>query len=483
MIPNKEELLKNLLKKNENHCLEFKVNNSNPELLGKYISALSNMAVIDNVEYGYLVYGISDEKHEIVGTSLDLCKNKVGNIVLEFWLNSLLYPKGIFDFDSVLIDNKRIVIIRIKKAVSITTTFSGNEFGRVNESIVSLSEFPQLRKELWEKILFSARENDVALASIPSLELEKYIDIRKYYSLLKQAYPLTFDEISNRLIGEGFIKKRDDGRYDITILGALCIATSFSYYPSLGDKGIEIIKYSTSSRASSTSVPIKFDSGYLFCFEPIINTVINLMGAKEVVERGIRMKQEPIPALIIREMVGNALIHQDIGLNSGKVLIECFPSRLEIFNYGKLAVDIDRVVDMAPMPENRHLVEILSRFGIGEGHGTGFDKIVLSSETNVLPPPLVKKEQYGVRVIAYTYKPWSEYTLEEKKRAVYLHCCLAYIDGEKATNESIRKRFGLAVTNKAQVSRLIKQCIEDGKIKPSKESTGTRNLYYYPYWA
>ena len=323
MIPNKQELLQNLLHSNENHCLEFKTNNNNPERIGKYISALSNMAVIDNVEYGYLVYGIDDKTHAIVGTNIDLHKDKVGNATLEFWLNSLLFPKGVFDFDDLLVDNKRVVIIQIKKAVSSTTTFSGDEYGRVNESLVSLSTQPQLRKDLWEKILFSVRENDVALASVPPLELEKYIDIRKYYSLLKQSYPLSFEEITTRLVGEGFVKKRDDGRLDITILGALCIATSFSCFPSLGNKGIEIIKYSTSSRASSTNIPIKFDSGYLFCFEPIINTVINLMGAKEVVERGVRMRQEPIPALIVREMVGNAMIHQNISPNSGKILIEC----------------------------------------------------------------------------------------------------------------------------------------------------------------
>jgi predicted HTH transcriptional regulator len=66
------EKLSKLLKKivstpKENEWIEFKTNNTNPEEIGKWISALSNTALLENQEFGYLVFGVSDER-EIIGT-------------------------------------------------------------------------------------------------------------------------------------------------------------------------------------------------------------------------------------------------------------------------------------------------------------------------------------------------------------------------------------------------------------------------------
>ncbi len=483
MIPNKEELLAALLKENEGHTIEFKENNLDKERLGSYISALSNMALYDDKEYAYLIYGIKDATKDVAGTTLDLEKEKVGNISLLFWINSLLTPRDVFDYDTLIREDKRIVIIRIKKASGSLTLWKGDEYGRINDSLVSLKNEVALKKELWAKVLLSVNESDVALSSVSSGGIETYLDVRGYYKLMKQPFPADYQEAIKRMLGEGFIKARDDSHFDITVLGALCIATSLSLFPSLGSKVVEAVRYESPSRVSSTSIPLVYDSGYLLSFERMIEDIVTMMGAKETVKRGMRVKEEPIPALIVREMLSNAIIHQSIEANSGKILVECFPSRLEIFNPGKLGIDPMRIIDMAPFAKNRHLVEILSRYGIGEGHGTGFDKIVASSEANFLPPPMVKEEQYGVRVIAYCARDWKDYSLEEKKRATYYHVTLAYINGEKASNETLRNRFGLSSTNKAQISRLLKTCVEEGLIKRSSEATGARNSYYIPYWA
>ena len=48
--------------------IEFKVNNSNPQEIGEYLSALSNSACYHNQKCGYLVYGIEDETHHLVGS-------------------------------------------------------------------------------------------------------------------------------------------------------------------------------------------------------------------------------------------------------------------------------------------------------------------------------------------------------------------------------------------------------------------------------
>ena len=51
--------------------VEIKENNYNPQLIGEYISALSNGAAYMGQSKGYLVFGITDNTHEIKGTDYD----------------------------------------------------------------------------------------------------------------------------------------------------------------------------------------------------------------------------------------------------------------------------------------------------------------------------------------------------------------------------------------------------------------------------
>ena len=60
----------------ETEWLEYKMNNYEPELIGEYISALSNSATICNKEKASILWGINDKTHEIEGTSFSPKKAK-----------------------------------------------------------------------------------------------------------------------------------------------------------------------------------------------------------------------------------------------------------------------------------------------------------------------------------------------------------------------------------------------------------------------
>lgn len=62
----------------ENEWLEFKQNNYSPEEIGKRISALSNGACLTGHRFGYLIFGIKDGNHNIVGTKFKPKTEKVG---------------------------------------------------------------------------------------------------------------------------------------------------------------------------------------------------------------------------------------------------------------------------------------------------------------------------------------------------------------------------------------------------------------------
>ena len=52
----------------ENEWVEFKTNNKDPKMIGEDISALSNSAALLGKVSAYMVWGVEDVNHKIVGT-------------------------------------------------------------------------------------------------------------------------------------------------------------------------------------------------------------------------------------------------------------------------------------------------------------------------------------------------------------------------------------------------------------------------------
>jgi ATP-dependent DNA helicase RecG len=73
----------------ETEWLEFKVGNADPQEMGEYLSALANAAAYNGKAFAYLVWGVEDETHRIVGTGFAPAANKRGNEPLDLvdgWL-------------------------------------------------------------------------------------------------------------------------------------------------------------------------------------------------------------------------------------------------------------------------------------------------------------------------------------------------------------------------------------------------------------
>ena len=133
----------------ETEWLEYKVNNYEPELIGEYISALSNSATICNKEKAYLLWGINDKTHEIEGTTFAPKKAKKGNEEIENWLAGGLKARVDFKFIEVSTDKGKVVVLEIPAAVSMPTSFRGTEFIRVGSYKKKLKEYPEKERKLW----------------------------------------------------------------------------------------------------------------------------------------------------------------------------------------------------------------------------------------------------------------------------------------------------------------------------------------------
>ena len=76
----------------ETSWVEFKENDCNPEEIGEYISSLSNTAALNDKTNAYIVWGIEDGTHRVVGTEFKPGRAKKGNENLENWLTRLSTP-------------------------------------------------------------------------------------------------------------------------------------------------------------------------------------------------------------------------------------------------------------------------------------------------------------------------------------------------------------------------------------------------------
>ena len=82
----------------ETEWVEFKVNHRHPQTVGEYISALSNAATLHDKVHAYILWGIENGTHIIVGTEFSPALSKKGNEPLETWLLRLMNPRIDFPF-------------------------------------------------------------------------------------------------------------------------------------------------------------------------------------------------------------------------------------------------------------------------------------------------------------------------------------------------------------------------------------------------
>lgn len=101
----------------EKRFLEFKSNYQDAEKLGRYISALSNGACLDNQDFGYLYFGVNDVTLAVQHTTFDSSKVKaVGNQQLEMFLRQMIFPKIDFQIDEFLYEGKTRVVVFVVPA-------------------------------------------------------------------------------------------------------------------------------------------------------------------------------------------------------------------------------------------------------------------------------------------------------------------------------------------------------------------------------
>ena len=360
-------LVHKLVKTQECGWLEFKQNNAKKEEIGKYISALSNSALLSGKDKGYVLWGVTNDPRNIVGTDFDPAKYKVGNEELENWLLQHLTPKINFRFHQTRIEEKAVIILEIDAAYRQPTSFTNEEYVRIGSYCKKLRGFSEKERELWKLLDKTPFEVQLACEHINEEKVLDLLDYSSYFNLIQMPVPDGQLAILETLMKEEMVQKNATGNYDITNLGAILLAKDLNEFAGLKRKEVRVIKYKSNNR-TNTITERDGKKGYAADFEDLIKYIMTQI-TKENMDSSIRKKEPMLPNIAVREVVANALIHQDFFETGSGAMIEIFADRLEITNPGLPLVDVDRFLDAPPKSRNEKLASLMRRMGICEERG------------------------------------------------------------------------------------------------------------------
>ena len=466
----------------EEDWFEFKVNNSDPQRIGEYISALSNSAALGNHPYAYLVWGVDDATHKVVGTAFKPFEAKKGDQDLSVWLAAKTSPRLAVGFVELEVDDKHVVLLEIPAASSSPVRFDREAYIRIGSHNQRLSDYPEMERELWRHFDRNPGEKRVVQEGLSSSAIVELIATEAYFVVQGLPIPSSADLQLEKLLDEDFIRKDDNGTFSITVLGALLFARNLSAFPSLASKALRIIRYSGTGRVEASN-DVTLMQGYAISFENACATVNGFISSTEEIGGGLRKDRKAYPESAIREVIANIIIHQDLTAAGSGPVVEVFSDRVEGTNPGSLLVPLARIIDAPPHARNEAMAAFLRRIRVCEERGSGFDRMEAGMESHHLPSPIVETDTGFTRIRLWGLDDLRDWPKDVRIWTCYISTCLKYIESVPVSNSVIRERLGISASNSAVVSRLLGEAIEKGYIKIEDESKGAKARRYLPFWA
>lgn len=457
----------------ENEQLEFKEAKQQYDgtKLLRYCVALANEGG------GYFVLGVTDKRpRQVVGTqafSSETALNKVKAFILEklqFRVDTieLMHPNG------------RVLVLHIpSRPVGQPIALDGAYLMRSGEQLVPMtpdrlkSIFAEDRQSWFSKV---ARKN------INPDEVIALLDTQAYFDLLERPYPTHRDAVLEQLEKNHFIKQLSSG-WTITNLAAILLAKALdAFSPSLARKAPRFVIYDGFNKLK-TRADVTGNRGYAVGFEGLVNFVHSAAPQNRFIEEVIREEVKMFPRQALRELIANALVHQDFLVTGSSVMIEMYSDRVEISNPGIPTIKVERFID-EHRSRNEQLADIMRCFGICEEKGSGIDKVIHAAEVFQLPAPDFRVGETRTTAILFAHQDFDDMEKLDRIRACYQHCCLQYISHQPMSNKTLRERFHLSEAKASTVSQIVSATKKAGLIKADDTgSASPRYARYLPFWA
>lgn len=354
------ELIKTIVSKSaEEEWFEFKENLNDKQAIGEYISALSNAAAMCKKEFAYLIWGVSNETHEIVGTKFDFRKD-IKNEPLEHFLARQIFPDIDFSFHEIIIDGKRLVLLEIPSASNSPVSFGGIRYIRIGSSKVNVAKYPEREAKLFEVL----RKSEKTMESIES----DYQDLnfeRLFTYFAGKGISLRAETFKKNL---GLLTK--NGKYNLLAQ----LLSDNSHIP------IRVSIFSGKNKASSLFSVKEFgNTCILLSLDKVMEyaDVINIIQADESKRVLSRKDVALFDMNAFREALINAFVHNK-WVHGNAPMITVYSDRIEILSRGTLdpRQTIEGFFLGESVPVNQKLSDIFLQLHISERSGRGVPKII-----------------------------------------------------------------------------------------------------------
>ncbi len=342
------------------------------------------------------------------------------------------------------------------------------------------------RQEVGALMLNSGTPRWEALRATSLMSLDDVVatlDMAAIAKLLERPIPSDATELGAWVVAEGLAVADGRGFY-ITNFGAIAAARKLDEFGTLERKRIRVIKYRGTNKVETID-EVPGQRGYAVGFEGLIGYLKRALPHSEVIQQSLRTEVSLYPEIALRELIANALIHQDFTATGSGPMVEIYDDRIEVTNPGTLLPGkrTDRLIGTTPESRNEKLASSFRLYRICEERGTGFQKIVSAIELFGLPPLVFTPQENAFRVTLFAPRKFSDMSQTERVEACYQHAVLQYFSSEALTNTSLRTRFKLHEKNRNQISNLISDAVGAGRIKRKDAGSGNKFAEYLPYWA
>lgn len=382
----------------EGAVVEFKSNLNEPTEIGQYISALANSAALEGANRAWMVWGVADATHEVIGTTFDPFAAKVeGNQSLIMWLQRMTTPKADFTFHQVQHSVGTVVMLEIHPARSAPVAFQNIRYIRIDSHKTKLGEHSDKEARLWEVLGQKADWSGelVAGATLDDLAPEAIEMARKRfneYLLKSERDPERHEQI--RLEATGWdvptllnkAKLTKQGRVTRAALLLLGKDESAHFLAPADTKISWVLRDANNATVSSQhfSLPLLLSTDKVFSY--IRNVTIEHMPDGTLFPTAIQ-QYDP---WVIREALHNCIAHQDY-LLGGKINVVEHPDRLVFSNLGQfIPPSVEWMLEHQSPPEhyrNQWLIDGMIRLRMIDQVGSGIRRMYQTQRDRFFPLP------------------------------------------------------------------------------------------------
>jgi ATP-dependent DNA helicase RecG len=371
----------------ETEWLEFKENHYEPQLLGEYLSALSNSACLHRRSKGYLIFGIEDKTHAVKGTNFNPAKVKgKGNQNLNIWLSVGLQPNVGFDIFPFEYQGKPVVLFAINAAIDKPVAFYGKAYVRIGSSKTELSKYPEKEREIWNRshrVDWSARICEKA--TIEDLDPEA---VRKARAEYKAKFPAKAPEV------DGWDDTQFLNKIKLTIKGKITnsaiLLLGRPESATLITPAVARITWVLKDDKNLEKDYEHFGPPFILNVERIFSKIRNLTYRHMPSGTLFPIEITQYDRWVIREALHNCIAHQDYSL-CGRINLVETPTSLTLTNMGSfLPGSVENVITQDAPPEiyrNPFLAEAMVNLNMIDTQGGGIKKMFQTQMKRFFPMP------------------------------------------------------------------------------------------------